>query len=137
MQTLSKKVLDQQQIKDVKDAYRYLPSVQGDGVRPQTRGMQGSVVQNHMIDGLNAVSTTEYSTEQFQNIEVLSGIAGSLYGPANPAGMFNLVSKTTRRYAVTPRHRGARYRVGYADVDGFQWPNRCGRPGEISSQLAK
>jgi iron complex outermembrane receptor protein len=34
------KVLDQQQIKDVKDAYRYLPSVQGDGVRPQTRGMQ-------------------------------------------------------------------------------------------------
>lgn len=54
MQTLSKKVLDQQQIKDVKDAYRYLPSVQGDGVRPQTRGMQGSVVQNHMIDGLNA-----------------------------------------------------------------------------------
>ena len=50
VQTLSKKVLDQQQIKDVKDAYRYLPSVQGDGVRPQTRGMQGSVVQNHMMD---------------------------------------------------------------------------------------
>ncbi|MGK3361507.1 TonB-dependent receptor [Citrobacter portucalensis] len=102
VQTLSKKVLDQQQIKDVKDAYRYLPSVQGDGVRPQTRGMQGSVVQNHMIDGLNAVSTTEYSTEQFQNIEVLSGIAGSLYGPANPAGMFNLVSK---RPVDTPLHR--------------------------------
>ena len=95
-------MLDQQQIKDVKDAYRYLPSVQGDGVRPQTRGMQGSVVQNHMIDGLNAVSTTEYSTEQFQNIEVLSGIAGSLYGPANPAGMFNLVSK---RPVDTPLHR--------------------------------
>jgi iron complex outermembrane receptor protein len=90
-----------------------------------------------MIDGLNAVSTTEYSTEQFQNIEVLSGIAGSLYGPANPAGMFNLVSK---RPVDTPLHRvtvGQGTGSGYADVDGFQWPNRCGRPGEISSQLAK
>lgn len=55
-----------------------------------------------MIDGLNAVSTTEYPTEQFQNIDVLSGIAGSLYGPANPAGMFNLVSK---RPLDTPLHR--------------------------------
>lgn len=102
VQTLSKKVIDQQQIKDVKDVYRYIPSVQGEGVRPQTRGMQGSVVQNHMIDGLNAVSTTEYPTEQFQNIDVLSGIAGSLYGPANPAGMFNLVSK---RPLDMPLHR--------------------------------
>ncbi|WP_188232125.1 MULTISPECIES: TonB-dependent siderophore receptor [unclassified Citrobacter] len=102
VQTLSKKVIDQQQIKDVKDVYRYIPSVQGEGVRPQTRGMQGSVVQNHMIDGLNAVSTTEYPTEQFQNIDVLSGIAGSLYGSANPAGMFNLVSK---RPLDMPLHR--------------------------------
>lgn len=42
VQTLSKKVIDQQQIKDVKDVYRYIPSVQGEGVRPQTRGMQGA-----------------------------------------------------------------------------------------------
>lgn len=102
VQTLSTPVIEQQQLKSVKDVYRYMPSVQGDGVRPQTRGMQGSVVQNSMIDGLNAVSTTEYPAEQFQRVEVLSGLAGSLYGPANPAGMFNLVSK---RPTDTPLHR--------------------------------
>ncbi|VFS63752.1 Ferric hydroxamate uptake [Kluyvera cryocrescens] len=102
VQTFSAPLISQQQLKSVKDIYRYMPSVQGDGVRPQTRGMQGSVVQNHMIDGLNAVSTTEYPAEQFQSVEVLSGLAGSLYGPANPAGMFNLVSK---RPTDTPLHR--------------------------------
>ena len=93
VQTLSDSLTRQVQASSVKDIYRYLPSVQGDGVRPQTRGMQGSVVQNSMIDGLNVVSTTEYPAEQFQRIEVLNGMAGALYGPANPAGMFNLVSK--------------------------------------------
>lgn len=102
VQTMSSSLINQQQLSSVKDVYRYMPSVQGDGTRPQTRGMQGSVVQNNMIDGLNAVSTTEYPAEQFQRIEVLDGLAGSLYGPANPAGMFNLVSK---RPTDTPLHR--------------------------------
>lgn len=102
VQTMSAPLISHQQLKSVKDVYRYMPSVQGDGVRPQTRGMQGSVVQNHMIDGLNSVSTTEYAAEQFQSVEVLNGLAGSLYGPANPAGMFNLVSK---RPLDTPLHR--------------------------------
>ncbi|MFF7708434.1 TonB-dependent siderophore receptor [Pseudomonas sp. NPDC007930] len=86
-------LLEGQQLKSIKDAYRYLPSVQGDGARPQSRGMQGSVVQNSRLDGLNVVSTTEYPAEQFDRVEVLNGLAGSLYGPANPAGTFNLVSK--------------------------------------------
>ncbi|VDR27389.1 Uncharacterised protein [Raoultella terrigena] len=65
VQTLSDSLTRQVQAGSVKDIYRYLPSVQGDGVRPQTRGMQGSVVQNSTIDGLNVVSTTEYPAEQF------------------------------------------------------------------------
>ncbi len=102
VQTVSSSLINHQQLSSVKDVYRYLPSVQGDGARPQTRGMQGSVVQNHLIDGLNAVSTTEYPAEQFERIDVLDGLAGSLYGPANPAGMFNLVSK---RPTDVPLHR--------------------------------
>ena len=31
--------------------------------------------------------------EQFQQIEVVNGLSASLYGPANPSGMFNFVSK--------------------------------------------
>ncbi|MGP3590721.1 TonB-dependent receptor [Vagococcus sp. WN89Y] len=102
MQTVSSALITHQQLSSVKDVYRYLPSVQGDGARPQTRGMQGSVVQNHLIDGMNAVSTTEYPADQFERIDVLDGLAGSLYGPANPAGMFNLLSK---RPTDVPLHR--------------------------------
>ena len=93
VQALSASMMNAQQLKSVSQLYRYMPSVQGEGARPQTRGMQGSVVQNSMIDGLNVVSTTDYSAEQFDHIEVLNGLAGSLYGPANPAGLFNFVSK--------------------------------------------
>jgi len=86
-------LIDNQQYKSVKDILRLNPTVQGDGARPQSRGMQGSVVQNTRLDGLNVVSTTDYPAEQFDSIEMLSGLAGSLYGPANPAGTFNYISK--------------------------------------------
>ncbi len=93
VQVVPAALMKQQQLKSISDIYRYLPSVQGDGARPQTRGMQGSVVQNTLIDGLNVVSTTDYAAEQFDHIEVLNGLGGSLYGPANPAGLFNFVAK--------------------------------------------
>lgn len=93
VQVISPSLMKRQQLKSLSDIYRYMPSVQGDGARPQTRGMQGSVVQNTMIDGLNVVSTTDYAAEQFDHLEVLNGLAGSLYGPANPAGLFNFVAK--------------------------------------------
>ncbi|WP_144107078.1 TonB-dependent receptor [Paraburkholderia sp. BCC1886] len=82
-----------QQLKSIADALRYLPSVQGDGARPQSRGIQGSVVQNSRIDGMNVVSTTDYPLEQFDRIEVLNGLSGALYGPANPAGTFDYIQK--------------------------------------------
>ncbi|MET3713892.1 outer membrane receptor for ferric coprogen and ferric-rhodotorulic acid [Pseudomonas sp. PvP001] len=90
---MSRDLIDSQQLKSFKDIIRYLPSVQADGARPQTRGLQGSVVQKSRLDGLNVVSTTDYPAEQLEGVEVLSGLSGSLYGPANPAGTFNLLSK--------------------------------------------
>ncbi len=82
-----------QQLKSVREVFQYLPSVQGENIRPQTRGMQAGVVQNTRIDGMNMASTTDYPVEQFDRIEVLNGLAGALYGPANPAGTFNYVLK--------------------------------------------
>ncbi|WP_337009113.1 TonB-dependent receptor [Pantoea sp. AS142] len=115
VQTVSSQLMKRQQLKSVSDLYRYLPSVQGDGARPQTRGMQGSVVQNSMIDGLNVVSTTDYAAEQFDHIEVLNGLAGALYGPANPAGLFNFVSKrasdTPQRSFTTGAGTGSTHQV--------------------------
>lgn len=95
-------LLENQQLKSVREAFRYLPSVQGENIRPQTRGMQAGVVQNTRIDGMNIASTTDYPIEQFDKIEVLNGLAGALYGPANPAGTFNYVLK---RPTPTPLRR--------------------------------
>jgi iron complex outermembrane recepter protein len=82
-----------QQLKSVRELFRYLPSVQGENIRPQTRGLQAGVVQNTLIDGMNIAATTDYPVEQFDRIEVLNGLAGALYGPASPAGTFNYVVK--------------------------------------------
>jgi iron complex outermembrane receptor protein len=88
-----------QQARSVNDVLRYLPSVeirnqQGFEVsRPQSRGFQGSVVQNTRIDGLNVIGTTAMPAEYLSGIQVLNGLAGSLYGPQTPAGVFNYILK--------------------------------------------
>jgi iron complex outermembrane recepter protein len=88
-----------QQSRTVNDILRYLPSVeirnqQGFEVsRPQSRGFQGSVVQQTRLDGLNVIGTTAKPAEDLSEIQVLNGLAGSLYGPQTPAGVFNYVLK--------------------------------------------
>src|SRR5690349_10738263 len=83
------------QSKTVNDTLRYLPSVQvrnqqGFEVsRPQARGFQGSVAQNTRMDGLNIVGTSATAAEMLDSVEVLNGLAGALYGPQTPAGVFN------------------------------------------------
>lgn len=88
-----------QQAKTVNDVLRNLPSVeirdqQGLEVsRPQSRGFQGTIVQNTRLDGLNVIGTTAIPAENLSGIEVLNGFAGSLYGPETPAGVFNYTLK--------------------------------------------
>jgi iron complex outermembrane recepter protein len=92
-------LIENSQAVNFKDVSKYLPLVayqeqQGpDILRPQTRGMQGGNFQNTKIDGMTMYITVATAMEQFQQIEVLSGLSASLYGPANPSGMFNFVSK--------------------------------------------
>jgi iron complex outermembrane receptor protein len=130
LQVIPSELLQNQQIKSVAEAFRYLPSVQGDNIRPQTRGLQAGVVQNTRIDGMNIAATTDYPAEQFERIEVLDGLAGALYGPSNPAGTFNYVLK---RPTATPLRRiGLNYytqngRSGSADLsDSFGEKQRFG-----------
>jgi iron complex outermembrane receptor protein len=87
------------QVKNFKEASKFLPLVhfqemQGSEIlRPETRGMQGSNMQNARMDGMGIVVTGANNMETLQQIEVLNGIGGALYGPANPSGMFNFVPK--------------------------------------------
>ena len=120
--TVPAELLQNQQLQSVQDAFRYLPSVQGGNIRPQTRGLQAGVVQNTRMDGMNIAATTDYPIEQFDRIEVLNGLAGALYGPSNPAGTFNYVLK---RPTAEPMQRvsvgyGSQHEVfGSADLSGF------------------
>ncbi|HSZ10480.1 MAG TPA: TonB-dependent siderophore receptor [Steroidobacteraceae bacterium] len=96
---LSSELLENSQAVNFKDVSKYLPLVayqeqQGaDILRPQTRGMQGGNFQNSRLDGMTFFITVANAIEQFQQIEVVNGVSASLYGPANPSGMFNFVSK--------------------------------------------
>lgn len=103
--TIPEDLMVNQQIKTSSDALRYLPSVeirnqQGFEVsRPQSRGFQSSIAQNTRLDGLNIIGTTAIPAENLSSIQVLNGLAGSLYGPAPPSGVFDY---TLKRPTDTP-----------------------------------
>ena len=92
-------LIENSQAINFKDVSKYLPLVyyqeqQGpDILRPQTRGMQGGNFQNTKVDGMQMFITLAMAMEQFERIEVVNGVSASLYGPANPSGMFNFITK--------------------------------------------
>jgi iron complex outermembrane recepter protein len=121
-----------QQDHTVNDLLHFLPSVeirdqQGFEVsRPQSRGFQGSIVQNTQIDGLNTIGTTAIPAENLADIQVLNGLAGSLYGPETPAGVFNYILK---RPTDTPM---ARFTEGFASDGTFtEQLDASGRVGAL------
>ncbi|HEX3397282.1 MAG TPA: TonB-dependent siderophore receptor [Steroidobacteraceae bacterium] len=110
-----------------KDVSKYLPLVayqeqQGpDILRPQTRGMQGGNFQNTRMDGMQIFITVATPLEQFEQIEVVNGVSASLYGPANPSGMFNFVSKRPTDYdlrEVTVSYSSDSLGTAHVDLGG-------------------
>jgi iron complex outermembrane receptor protein len=97
-------LIENSQATNFKDVSKYLPLVQyqeqqgPDILRPQTRGIQGGNFQNSREDGMTMFVTVANAMEQFQEIEVVNGLSASLYGPANPSGMFNFISKRPTDY---------------------------------------
>lgn len=96
---ISRQLIDDTQSRNFKEAAKYLPlasfqEMQGPEVlRPESRGMQGSNMQNDRKDGMGIAVTTPSALEEYEQVEVLTGLGGPLYGPANPSGMFNFVTK--------------------------------------------
>jgi iron complex outermembrane receptor protein len=124
---LPSELMENAQVKNFKEASKFLPLVQfqemqgSEVLRPETRGMQGSNMQNTRMDGMGIVVTGANSIETMQQIEVLSGLGGALYGPANPSGMFNFVPKRpTERPVrdVTMSYDGLSMGTVHADVGG-------------------
>ena len=124
---ISRQLIDDTQSRNFKEAAKYLPLVsfqemQGPEVlRPQTRGMQGSNMQNDRKDGMGIAVTTPSALEEYEQIEVVSGLGGPLYGPANPSGIFNFVTKrpTERTFAeIELGYEGNTVGTVHADVGG-------------------
>jgi iron complex outermembrane recepter protein len=96
---ISRQLIDDTQSRNFKEAAKYLPLVsfqemQGPEVlRPESRGLQGSNMQNDRKDGMGIAVTTPSALEEYEQIEAVTGLGGPLYGPANPSGMFNFVTK--------------------------------------------
>lgn len=132
-------VVVNQQIRNLNDLAQYLPSVQleirGDPntSRPQSRGFEADVISNSRLDGLNVVSTTPYPAEQIDNLQVLNGLAGAMYGPQNPAGVFEYTLKrpTDRR---TERLSVGVDSIGTPTVNG-DISGRLGRNGWFGYRL--
>ena len=136
MTVIPEELIVNQQAHTVNDLLHFLPSVeirdqQGFEVsRPQSRGFQGSVVQNTRIDGLNAVGTTAIPAENLSGIQVLNGLAGALYGPMTSAGVFNYVLK---RPTDTPF---ASFTEGYASGGTFtEQLDVGGRAGDLGYRV--
>jgi len=96
---ISRQLIDDTQSRNFKEAAKYLPLVsfqemQGpEVIRPATRGMQGSNMQNARKDGMGIAVTTPSALEEYEQVEVVSGLGGPLFGPANPSGTFNFATK--------------------------------------------
>ncbi len=126
-------LMENAQVRNFKEASKFLPLVefqemQGSEIlRPETRGMQGSNMQNTRMDGMGIVVTGANSMEMLQQIEVLSGLGGAMYGPANPSGMFNFVPKRPTEQPLrhtTVSYDGQSMGTVHADVGGRAGSNR-------------
>ncbi|ACX89280.1 TonB-dependent siderophore receptor [Pectobacterium parmentieri WPP163] len=125
--TVTEAMVNNQQAKNVNDLLKYNASSQMqarggiDVGRPQSRGMQGSVLANSRLDGLNIISTTAFPVEMLERLDVINSLTGALYGPASPAGQFNFTQKrptaqTLNRFTVGYSGKGAA--MGHADLGG-------------------
>src|SRR5580658_9462066 len=120
-------LIENTQAVDFKEVSKYMPLVsfqeqQGpDILRPMTRGMQGGNFQNTKIDGMTVFFTGTTAMEQFDQIEVISGVSASLYGPAPPSGMFNMITKRPTDYdlrELTATYASDSLGTAKADISG-------------------
>jgi iron complex outermembrane receptor protein len=130
---ISRQLIDDTQSRNFKEAAKYLPLVsfqemQGPEVlRPQTRGFQGSNMQNDRKDGMGIAVTTPSALEEYEQLEVVNGLGGSMFGPANPSGMFNFITKRPTDEPlreVELQYEGSTVATGHVDLGGRLGPNK-------------
>ncbi len=134
---ISRQLIDDTQSRNFKEAAKYLPLVsfqemQGPEVlRPETRGMQGTNMQDDRKDGMGLAVTTPSALEEYEQVEVFNGLGGSMYGPTSPSGIFNFVTKrpTDEQYReIELGYEGETVGTVHADLGGRIGPTVGGGP---------
>jgi iron complex outermembrane receptor protein len=130
---ISHQLIEDTHSRSFKQIAKYLPLVsfqeqQGPEVlRPETRGMYGTNMQGDRMDGMGFAVTVPFALEEYEQIEVLSGVGGSMYGPAAPSGTFNFVSKAPTEEPFREAevdYEGRSVMTGHVDLGGRLGPKK-------------
>jgi iron complex outermembrane recepter protein len=130
---ISHQLIDDTMSRNFKEVAKYLPLVsfqemQGPEIlRPETRGMQGTNMQGDRMDGMGFAVTVPFPIEEYEQIEVLNGVGGSMYGPSNPSGTFNFVTKKPTEEPLREaelEYEGRSVLTGHVDLGGRLGPNK-------------
>jgi len=96
---IPRQLIDDTQSRNFKEIAKYMPLIsfreqQGPEIlRPEARGMQGTNMQNDRKDGMGFAVTTPSALEEYEALEIFTGLGGAMYGPTQPSGLFNFVTK--------------------------------------------
>ncbi|MBJ6123719.1 TonB-dependent siderophore receptor [Sphingomonas sp. BT553] len=101
-------------------------------------GAGGFSSNNNFVDGLRLPSGGQWTRPGFdpfalQQLEVLKGPSGALYGQTAPGGVVNVVSK---RPTFTPRGEVLLQGVGYNGFDRWSYQGAADYSGPITDTLA-
>lgn len=139
LEILPASLIADQQISSLKQALNYMPLVQyqeqqgSEVLRPATRGMQGNNYQNTRMDGMTIFVTGANAMEPVQQLEVFTGAPAAAFGPANPAGVFNFVSKRPTSAALA--RVGVRYESGSIVTTQADLGGQVGASGVLGFRL--
>ena len=124
---ISRQLIDDTQSRNFKEAAKYLPLVsfqemQGPEVlRPETRGMQGSNMQNDRKDGMGIAVTTPSALEEYEQVEVVEWTGRPFVWSREPVGHVQLRDQAPHRGTVR------RDRTGLRGQHRRDRAYRCGR----------
>ncbi len=130
---ISHQLIEDTMSRNFKEVAKYLPLVsfqemQGPEIlRPETRGFQGTNMQGDLMDGMGFAVTVPFALEEYEQIEVVSGVGGPMYGPSNPSGMFNFVTKEPTEEPFREAevdYEGRSVVTGHVDLGGRLGPNK-------------
>ena len=129
---IPRQLIDDTQSRNFDEIAKYMPLMtfreqQGPEIlRPEARGMQGTNMQNDRKDGMGFAVTTPTALEEYEQLEVFTGLGGELYGPTQPSGIFNFVTKrpTEERFGeIELDSESATVGTAHLDMGGRLGPN--------------